>query len=295
LYDDESGMGVTHIKLVGSRVVAARLKGTLDFIQLQTFNQGRPIDWNFTSAYRRTHVRTSSAGSITDYIHMKNSDNSDHEEMRCKKLFSVKAHQQPIACIDCEGGRVLTGSEDHTLKVFRLEDSTHVYTLHGHCGPITCMFIDRISPATSGSGSQDGMLCVWDLITGACMYSIQAHAGSISSLTYSASYVISMGSDDRICVWERFQGHLLNTLNVSGSHGDQILMLTPHLLVAAKVGGVALWDVHSNNNESVKTISFGSNPCVFVKQLLILRDSVLCDYGNELRIIRFPLITHKHE
>ena len=33
-----------------------------------------------------------------------------------------------------------------------------------------------------GSGSQDGMLCVWDLSTGACVYSIQAHDGAILSL-----------------------------------------------------------------------------------------------------------------
>lgn len=66
IFDDGCGIGVTSVKLVGSRVIVARLYGTLDLLQLQTYNQGKPIDWNFTSAYRRTHVRTGSAGSITD-------------------------------------------------------------------------------------------------------------------------------------------------------------------------------------------------------------------------------------
>lgn len=52
------------------------------------------------------------------------------------------------------------------FQVFRLEDQLPLYTLHGHCGPITSLFIDRISPMMSGSGSQDGLLCVWDLLTG---------------------------------------------------------------------------------------------------------------------------------
>ena len=65
-----------------------------------------------------------------------------------------------------------------------------------------------------GSGSQDGMLCVWDLTTGACVYSIQAHEGAVLSLAYSPSYVVSMGSDEKLCVWERFQGHLINTINL---------------------------------------------------------------------------------
>jgi hypothetical protein len=50
--------------------------------------------------------------------------------------------------------------------VYRLEDQLPLFTLHGHCGPITALFIDKISPMMSGSGSQDGMLCVWDLLTG---------------------------------------------------------------------------------------------------------------------------------
>lgn len=30
---------------------------------------------------------------------------------------SVKAHQQPIICLKCEGGRVISASQDHSLKV----------------------------------------------------------------------------------------------------------------------------------------------------------------------------------
>lgn len=56
------------MKIVGSRVIVALLNGTLEFLQLQTFTHGKPVDWNFTCAYRRTHIRTGSAGSISDRI-----------------------------------------------------------------------------------------------------------------------------------------------------------------------------------------------------------------------------------
>jgi hypothetical protein len=46
------------------------------------------------------------------------------------------------------------------------------------------------------------------------MYSIQAHDGPVSNITWSISYFISVGGDDKICVWERFQGHLLNTIQL---------------------------------------------------------------------------------
>ncbi|KAF5297711.1 hypothetical protein FQA39_LY12042 [Lamprigera yunnana] len=280
-YDDKSGVGVTSVKIIGSHVIAARLYGTLDFLRLQSYSQGRPIDWNFTCAYRRTHMRTSSTGSLTDYEDIIR-QHEDAEDIRCTKIVVVKAHQQPITCFDSEGGRVLTGSQDHCLKVFRLQNGTPLYTLHGHCGPITCLFIDRVCPAMSGSGSQDGMLCVWDLLTGACMYSIQAHDGSIMSLTYSASYVISLGSDERLCVWERFQGHLLNTIQIMHSFPSNVLMLTPHLIVTARSGGLVIWDARSG--ECVKTFSLGHSPYIFVKQMLLVRDVVLCDFGNQLHM-----------
>lgn len=95
-----------------------------------------------------------------------NNTSNPEQNLRCLKKLTHRAHQQAITVLDSEGGRVLTGSQDHTLKVFRLEDQLPLYTLHGHCGPISCLFIDRMSPITSGSGSQDGLLCMWDLLTG---------------------------------------------------------------------------------------------------------------------------------
>lgn len=49
--------GVTHLRLAGDRVVAARLNGRIDFLRLETYNQGRQIDWGFMSAYRRSEYK----------------------------------------------------------------------------------------------------------------------------------------------------------------------------------------------------------------------------------------------
>lgn len=71
------------------------------------------------------------------------------------------------------------------------------------------------------------------------MYSIQAHDGAILSLACAPSYVISVGADERLCVWERFQGHLLNTINITHIY-TSLLMLTPSLLVTGKSGNISL-------------------------------------------------------
>ncbi|XP_012252105.2 sterol regulatory element-binding protein cleavage-activating protein isoform X2 [Athalia rosae] len=290
MFDDGSGLGISAIKFIGNRVVAAKLNGSLDFLQLEIYNRGQHMDWSTTS-YRRTHTRTRSAGSPMDM----NNFMATKDNLRCMKIGSHRAHQQPITVLDSEGGRVLTGSQDHTLKVYRLEDQLPLYTLHGHCGPISCLFIDRVSPMTSGSGSQDGLLCVWDLLTGACMYSTQAHDGAIAAITCSASYVISIGTDERLCVWERFQGHLLHALPAHrAAYSPQLVMLTHHLLITSNQGCLVVWDVRTG--EAVREVRLGhKDSSVFVKQMVAVRDSVVCDFSRQLRIVRFPLVSDKVE
>lgn len=274
--------GVTCIRIVSHHLLVARLSGSLDFYLL---------DWgNRHSVFRRTHVRTGSAGSALDWPISEPSE----ENLNCIRVSTARAHQQPITVLECEGGRVITGSQDHTLKVYGLVDQAALYTLHGHCGPITTLFIDRVTPLLAGSGSQDGLLCVWDLQTGACMYSIQAHDGCITSLTYSASYVISLGSDERLCVWERFQGHLLNTIQVSHTYCSSMAMLTHNLLITSKQGSLVVWDVRTG--EPVRIVKLGhSDSCIFVQHIVMLHDSVACDYGKQLRIVRFPLVHDKSD
>lgn len=64
-------------------------------------------------------MRTGSAGSPMDL----NNSMQTEEDLRCMKIGSHRAHQQAITVLDSEGGRVLTGSQDHTLKVYRYVQS----------------------------------------------------------------------------------------------------------------------------------------------------------------------------
>lgn len=198
IYQTESthGNGVTHIRLASDKVVAARLSGRIDFLRLETYTQGRHIDWNFTSAYRRTHVRTGSAGSISNFNQQQNqryaqrnslnlsnpanqsssqqgaSHSPTEEELRCILELQHQGHTQPITSLDVLGNILFTGSQDHTLKVFHTDSNTLFFTLHGHCSPISALLIDRFQSSTGCSGSQDGLLCVWDLFTGKYSLSI---------------------------------------------------------------------------------------------------------------------------
>lgn len=286
---EEDKISITSVKLLGGVVLAAKLNGTLCFYKLDMLMPyGVRDPAKRFSKYRRSHLRTNSVDSM--YW-----QSTSSEQLHCLKIESVKAHTKSITVLEAEGEKIITGSEDRMLKVFEVKNQSLKYTLHGHYGPITCVFIDRFNPTMAGSGSQDGLLCVWDLHTGSCMYSIQAHDGMIFAITYSASYVISLGQDERICVWDRFQGHLLNTISMVDSFCTSISMLTHNLLVTSKQGCLIVLDV--GTGETVRLVKLGpsQNLCIFIKHILNVGDGVVCDYGDELRLVRFPLVYDKND
>lgn len=43
--------------------------------------------------------------------------NSSNDTVRCLHLESLKAHNQPITALETNGEYIVTGSQDHTLKV----------------------------------------------------------------------------------------------------------------------------------------------------------------------------------
>jgi len=330
-YDDESRTGVTHLRLCGSsgsgsggglswsRLVVARIGGNLDLFRIIQPTSGSSPSAATSSVSDGIHhqnIRHSSSSPFNDRWPPRSLSFSEstsscpslatrEQQLDFQLVFSTRAHQQPITCLVIDNDTILTGSQDHTLRILRFEERSFsaVYTLHGHCGPITSAFIDRQNPdadpevTCAGSGSQDGMLCLWDVMTGACLYSIQAHDGCVLSMTHSPSYVVSMGMDDKLCVWERFQGHLINTINLTGSspYCRDLIMLTHNLLVTGTLGQLIVWDVRLP--DPVKRIRLGSSDATHSISMMhhFAGDTIACNYGNQLRIVRFPMLTDKKD
>jgi len=75
-----------------------------------------------------------------------------------------------------------------------------------------------------------------------------------------------------------------------------LAMLNDRLLVTSRQGsGLVVWDVRTG--ESIREVRLGdADGSTFVRHVLVVRDNVICDYGTQLRIVSFPMIsTHKVE
>ena len=97
---------VTHVRLVGSRLVAARFNGTVHILTMQAVQQGVPVDWAYYCCGRPRQPTTA------DELRWEAAT-----QLRWAGLCTARAHQQLITVLECYGGRIVSGGFDHMLRV----------------------------------------------------------------------------------------------------------------------------------------------------------------------------------
>ncbi|KAJ3597345.1 hypothetical protein NHX12_000873 [Muraenolepis orangiensis] len=211
---------------------------------------------------------------------------SSEDLISCQLTRSVLcAHQKPITVLKAAAGRVVTGSQDHTVRVYRLEDSCCLFTLQGHSGAITTMVL--------ASGGQDGAICLWDVLTGSRVSHVYGHRGDVTSVVCTNTCVISSGLDDLICIWDRSTGIKLYSIQQEVGCGDSLGVISDTLLVTGGQGCVSFWDL--NFGDLLQTVYLGqSSDGQGVRQLLVLDNAaIVCDFGSELSLVYVPSVLEK--
>ncbi|XP_076472128.1 sterol regulatory element-binding protein cleavage-activating protein-like [Babylonia areolata] len=282
-----SAAGVTALCMTGNRVVAARVDGSLDFLELETFhNPLLPQLQASPARSHRGHARQYSLGNVRP-------QRLWEDTIRCHSLASLRAHQRPINCLQCEGDRIVSASEDHTLKVFRLEDQVCLYTLYGHEGSVRALCLDRCPPYAAASGSSDGTVRLWDLMTGTCTHKFKWHDEAVVELATSLQFVVSLAQNDCMCVWERTRCQLLHKIAMEYL-GGSIVLMSHNLGVLGVQGKLELWDL--SRGEIVRQVNLQDGEQAFVRQMQSLgSNSLVCAAGTMLNIISFPTTLEKAE
>uniref|UniRef100_H2Z5K8 Sterol regulatory element-binding protein cleavage-activating protein n=1 Tax=Ciona savignyi TaxID=51511 RepID=H2Z5K8_CIOSA len=281
-HHDTGKPGVVFIESELMRIVAARLNGTLDFFILDGTRSSRENQVQYRGTTSRH--RNNSAELPMD----RNSN-----LITLQLIYTVKsAHQQPISAFKVALGRVLTGSCDHTLKLFTIQDARFQSTMFGHTGPITVLHVDKVSGAVSGSS--DGTVRLWDLLTGLCLHKMEEHSGSITAVQCSTSHVLSVAQDDRLCIWSRRSGMLLQVTKLDPGCSSALSLLGENWCVTGGSGSLLLWDIRNGELLRKVELSYGSIVPPNVTQVYPLTDlCIVCVLGHDLRVVRFPSVLEK--
>lgn len=132
---------------------------------------------------------------------------------------TFEGHSGGISCVQFDGGRIVSGSHDKTIKVWNVKTNSpwSVITLAGHSGEVRCLHLDGNRLV---SGSTDLTIKVWDLSISvnwssiACRVTMVGHTDTVRcvQMDRTRDRVISGSYDTTLKLWELRTGICVKTL-----------------------------------------------------------------------------------
>ena len=117
-----------------------------------------------------------------------------------------EAHQECVYTIQYTRKHLVSGSRDHTLRIWNLDTQRlMVPPLEGHDASVLCLqFDDRPSQDIVISGGSDCSVILWRFSTGKMIRKLkQAHAESVLNLRFDDRFLVTCSKDKTIKVWSR--------------------------------------------------------------------------------------------
>ena len=122
----------------------------------------------------------------------------------------LKGHDDHvITCLEFFGNKIVSGSDDNTLKVWCAVTGKCLRTLSGHTGGV---WTSQMDAHFIISGSTDRCLKVWDVATGTCLHTLRGHTSTVRCMKLHQGIVVSGSRDATLRIWDVREGECLHVL-----------------------------------------------------------------------------------
>lgn len=148
-----------------------------------------------------------------------------------------ETNQCDVTHLQIENWKVMTSSDDHTVKMIDLR-SAKQQAFTGHFGGVWAFMFNENTLAT---GSIDKTVRIWNVNTGSCQMILKGHKSTVRTVKITGSFVISGGRDGDIRVWNT-NGDCIFTLR---GHKESVRCIDvdeDYLISGSYDGSVLLWN-----------------------------------------------------
>lgn len=159
-----------------------------------------------------------------------------------KCLRTLVGHTGGVWSSQMSGNSIISGSTDRTLKVWDAETGVCRHTLYGHTSTVRCMHLHGNKVV---SGSRDATLRVWNIETGEFLHVLVGHLAAVRCVQYDGRLVVSGAYDYMVKVWKPETEECLHTLQ---GHTNRVYSLQfdgVHVVSGSLDTSIRVWDVET--------------------------------------------------
>ncbi|XP_041453435.1 F-box/WD repeat-containing protein 7-like [Lytechinus variegatus] len=156
-----------------------------------------------------------------------------------KCLRTLVGHTGGVWSSQMNNNIVISGSTDRTLKVWNADTGHCIHTLYGHTSTVRCMHLHGNKVV---SGSRDATLRLWDIETGQCLHVLMGHVAAVRCVQYDGRRVVSGAYDYTVKVWNPETEECLHTLQ---GHTNRVYSLQfdgTHIVSGSLDTSIRVWD-----------------------------------------------------
>ncbi|KAL1518386.1 hypothetical protein ABEB36_002017 [Hypothenemus hampei] len=159
-----------------------------------------------------------------------------------KCLRTLVGHTGGVWSSQMSGNIIISGSTDRTLKVWDAESGVCRHTLFGHTSTVRCMHLHGMRVV---SGSRDATLRVWNIETGQFLHVLVGHRAAVRCVQYDGRLVVSGAYDYMVKVWRPETEECLHTLE---GHMNRVYSLQfdgIHVVSGSLDTSIRVWEVET--------------------------------------------------
>lgn len=186
--------------------------------------------------------------------------------------IAIPGHSLPVysLAISPDGKTIASGSEDGTIKLWKLESQELIYTLAGHSRMVNSVAISG-DGQTLASGSKDNTIKLWNPKTGELIRTLEGHSASVTSVAIdpSATILASGSADKTIKIWNLKTGELIRSLSGHTGFVESVAIALDGSLLASgsRDTTIKIWNLKTGelmrtlpkNSWVVSSVAFSSD------------------------------------